>query len=266
MYNDFLHIGKFTIHGYGVMIAIGFLVAIFVSTFRAKKKGLDPEVVIDLALISVVGGFVGAKILFVIVDFKEMLTAPLTVLGSGGFVVYGGIILATLLIFLYCKKKKVKFFEYMDLIVPQIPIAQGFGRLGCFCAGCCYGAETTSPLGVVFPQGSLAPAGVKLWPVQIFSAAGDFLIFAILLLYSKKSKKPGNVSCMYFILYGIGRFIIEYFRADERGSVSIFSTSQFISLFIVAAGVILFVYNCVRKKQTTDVEAIEEEAADKEEE
>lgn len=248
MCNDFLTIGNFTIHGYGVMIAIGFLLAIFVTVFRTKKAGLDADIIIDLALISVIGGFIGAKLLFVISNFKAFLEAPLSVLGSGGFVVYGGIIFASLLIFLYSKKKKFKFLEYMDILVPQVAIAQGFGRLGCFCAGCCYGAETTSPLGVVFPEGSLAPAGVKIWPTQIFSAAGDFMLFAILVLISKKKPKAGNVACFYAIFYGIGRFIVEYFREDTPLMLNLFTEAQWISIGIVVLGIAALVFNCLRKQ------------------
>lgn len=254
MCNDFFTIGKFTIHGYGVMIAIGFLLAIFLTTFRAKKKGLDPEIVVDLALISVIGGFVGAKILFVITNFKAFLKAPLSVLGSGGFVVYGGIIFASLFIFLYSKKKKFVFLEYMDLLVPQVAIAQGFGRLGCFCAGCCYGAETTSPLGVVFPEGSLSPVGVKLWPTQIFSAAGDFVIFAVLVLLSRKIKKHGNITCLYFILYGIGRFSVEFFRNDTELYFNVLTQAQFISIGMVIIGTALLILNTLRKSKGTKEE------------
>lgn len=130
--------------------------------------------------------------------------------------------------------------EYFDLFMPSVAVAQGFGRIGCFLAGCCYGAETSCALGVVFPAGSLAPSGVSLLPTQLFSAAGDFLLALVLILYARKQRRAGRVGALYLILYGIGRSIIEIFRADFRGEIGIFSTSQFISIFIVIAGVALF--------------------------
>lgn len=242
MHNDILTIGKLTIHGYGLMIAIGILAAVFVAMYRAKRRDMDQEPILDIVLIAMIGGFLGSKILYVIVEWKEFIKNPVRFLGGGGFVVYGGIILGLTVAFLYFKFKKLDFFAYMDLTMPSVSIAQGIGRIGCFLAGCCYGAETNSALGVVFPHGSLAPAGVKLWPTQLFMSVGNLCIAAILILASLKLKKKGQVSALYMILYSAGRFGVEFFRADHRGSVGVFSTSQFISLFIFAIGIALFVY------------------------
>ena len=248
MHNDILTIGKLTIHGYGLMIAIGILAAVFVAMYRAKRREMDQEPILDIVLIAMIGGFLGSKILYIIVEWKEFIKNPMHFLGGGGFVVYGGIILGLTVAFLYFKFKKLDFFAYMDLSMPSVSIAQGIGRIGCFLAGCCYGAETDSALGVVFPQGSLAPAGVKLWPTQLFMSAGNLCIAAILIVASLKLKKKGQVSALYMILYSAGRFGVEFFRADHRGSVGVFSTSQFISLFIFAIGIAIFVF--VTKKGT----------------
>ena len=261
MKTDIFTIGGVTIHGYGLMIAIGFILAIFVAEFRAKKYKLRDESVIDIALIAGIGGFLGAKLLFVIVEFKAFLEAPLEVLGSSGFVVYGGIIFGVLFNIIYCKMKKLNFGEYFDLVMPEIALAQGFGRLGCFLAGCCYGEITTSRFGVVFPESSgFAPAGVRLVPTQLMSACGDFLNMALLMFIAykfgytawknlknkdvnKKHLLAGDLGLIYFITYGVGRFIIEFFRGDVRGSIGVLSTSQFISVIAVVLGVVLLVIN-----------------------
>lgn len=127
-------------------------------------------------------------------------------------------------------------------------MAQGFGRIGCFLAGCCYGRETTLPIGVVFPSGSMAPAGVKLLPTQLFSSLGDFLIMAVLLWYQPKSKRAGNVSALYMLLYSVGRFAIEFLRSDDRGGIGAFSTSQWISVVIVVIAAALFWRNKKEKE------------------
>lgn len=259
---ELFHIGNFIIHGYGFMIGIGFILAIFVGEIRARIMKLNDEAIIDIALIGGVSGFIGAKLLFVIVNFKAFLKAPLEVLGSAGFVVYGGIIFGVFFGWLYTRIKKLNFFEYFDLVMPEIALAQGFGRLGCFLAGCCYGRETDSVISVVFPSGSMAPAGVRLIPTQLISAAGDFINFAVLLVVAhifgytmcklrakskdgavraKASKRrhlfAGDIGSLYMIMYGVGRFFIEFLRNDHRGEVGIFSTSQFISLIVVAVGI-----------------------------
>lgn len=257
MHNDLFTIGKLTVHGYGLMIAIGVVLALFLSLYRAKRRGLNADAVESIVLLALVFGFLGAKILFVIVNFKDFLASPVSLLGSEGFVVYGGIVLGVVAVYIYCRRKKISFLAYFDLLVPAVALAQGFGRIGCFLSGCCYGAPTDSFLGIVFPAGSMAPAGVSLWPTQLFSAGGDLLLCGILLLYAKKDRRPGNVGALYLLLYAIGRFIIEIFRADARGSVGALSTSQFISIFIVILAVGLFVWN---KKQA------EKQPADKPEE
>ncbi len=237
MHNDILTIGKFTLHGYSLMIAIGYIVAVSLCALRAKKKNKNQDIITDLALISIFAGFLGAKILYLIVDYKTLFSEPKLVLGFpgifSGFVVYGGIFGGVLGIFIYSRIKKINALEYLDFMIPFIALVQGFGRLGCFLAGCCYGAPTDSFLGIVFPEGSLAPAGIKLWPTQLFSAGGDFAICGILLLISKKNKKNGNICILYAILYAIGRFVVEFFRNDLRGTVGPLSTSQFISLLVL---------------------------------
>ena len=249
MYNDLFHIGKLTIHGYGTMIAIGVLIAVTIAILRCKKRGLDPEPILDIVLIGLIGGFVGGKLLFIIVEWKNFIHSPMTYLGGSGFVVYGGIILAVSASAIYFKLKKNDFLTYWDMIMPEISIAQGFGRIGCFLAGCCYGAPTDSVIGVVFPEGSLAPAGVKLWPTQLMMSAGNFIIAGILLIASTKLKRRGQIGALYLILYAIGRFGIEFLRNDHRGSVGVFSTSQFISLFISLIGVGLFVWFTISGKK-----------------
>jgi phosphatidylglycerol:prolipoprotein diacylglycerol transferase len=263
MYNDLFSIGSVTIHGYGLMIAVGFAFAIIISYVRAKAYGLRKNAVIDIALLAMIFGFLGAKLLYVIVEYKAFFADPISVLGSDGFVIYGGIIGGVTAALIYCRIKKISFMSYFDLAIPSVAVAQGFGRIGCFLAGCCYGCESTT-LGVIFPEGSIAPAGIPLLPTQLFSSAGDFLIALVLVLYARKSKIKGNVGALYLLLYGAGRFVIEFFRSDVRGSVGILSTSQFISIFFILGAVVMFFINAKRAEPADMILDKEERAeADK---
>ena len=280
---DLFSIGRFTVHGYGLMIGLGFAAAVFAGCFLARRKGLSEDDFTNMAIWVLVIGFMGGKLLHVIVEFKAFLANPMSVLGSEGFVVYGGVITGILSIVVYCKVKKLNCLDYLDIFGAVVPINQSLGRIGCFLAGCCYGRETDSCLGVVFPEGCIAPAGVKLLPTQLFMSVGDLVIFIALTLYfvrtkavhvpeksgnmnetenadnGKKSKKsvkylepvkvtnPGCTAALYLVMYSVGRFIIEFFRNDERGAVGVLSTSQFIAIFTCIAGVILFVYTSKRK-------------------
>ena len=143
---------------------------------------------------------------------------------------------------LYSKIKGLKFLAYFDLLIPSVALAQGFGRIGCQFAGCCFGKETDGPLGIVFHESQYAPNNIRLIPTQLISSGLDFLLFFSLIWYAKRKKGNGQIGGLYLILYSIGRFILEFYRGDLiRGNVGALSTSQFISIFTVVAGVVLFV-------------------------
>lgn len=229
------------IKSYGLMIAIGIIVAASLLIKSGKKRNLDEDSLMNLIIFTVIGGVLGGKLLFIITEIKEILKDPSILLNFGyGFVVYGAIIGGALTIYLYCKKKKWNGLELIDMTVPGLALAQGFGRIGCFLAGCCYGAETTSKLGVEFPKGSLAPTGVHLHPTQIYSSIFDFILGFFLLYYAKKEREIGKVTGMYLMIYSVGRFIVEFLRNDPRGSVGFLSTSQFIAIFTLIIGIIIF--------------------------
>lgn len=229
------------IKSYGLMIAIGIIVASSLLIKSGKKKKMDEDSLLNLIIFTVIGGVLGGKLLFIITEIKDILKDPSILLNFGyGFVVYGAIMGGALTIYLYCKRKKWNGLELIDMTVPGLALAQGFGRIGCFLAGCCYGAETTSSIGVVFPKGSLAPSGVHLHPTQIYSSIFDFILGFFLLYYAKKEREKGKVTGMYLMIYSIGRFIVEFFRNDPRGSVGSLSTSQFIAIFTLIIGIIIF--------------------------
>lgn len=246
MHNRLFTIGGFTVYGYGLMVGLGIVASLLMNWRRARKAGLSEDGVTSVTILALIFGFLGAKLLFILTELPAFLSDPLPYLGSEGFVVYGGLLTGLAVIYLWCRRHGQSFFRWMDLLLPGIALAQGIGRIGCFLAGCCYGRETSSPLGVVFPEGSLAPAGVRLLPTQLFFSVGDLLLCAALLLLDRREHKDGALMAAYLLLYGIGRFCLEFFRADPRGSVGALSTSQFISLFFIA-GALLFASLLYRK-------------------
>ncbi len=274
MYNDLLRIGPVVIHSYGLMMAVGIVSGFRVAEKRAPKYGLDPDVLFSALLTLALGVIVGAKLLFYLTVLPEIIADPSYILDNlmDGFVIYGAIIGGILSGLWYCKRHKLRFLPYFDLVIPSVALAQGFGRIGCFLAGCCYGKETTGPLAVVFRNSDFAPNGVPLIPTQLISSALDFLHFFFLIWFAKNRKKrDGEVAALYLILYSIGRFIIEFFRGDvERGFVGALSTSQFISIFTLAAGIAMMVMFFTAQKKavplTADGLTLVEEAAEEAEE
>lgn len=256
MRNELFSIGPITIYGYGLMIAIGIFAAYLTGEYRAKKHGLEADHVFNYVIWCVIGGFAGSKLLYCITDFKNIVANPGLILNlQNGWVVYGGLIGGILAAMMYSKLKKISFLAYFDILIPSVALAQGFGRLGCLFAGCCYGRETDSAICVVFHESLYAPNGVSLVPTQIISSGLNFLHFLVLIWFTKHKKADGQVGALFLILYSIGRFILEYFRGDMlRGSVGSLSTSQFISIFTVIAGLALFIIVGKRKKADSEQE------------
>lgn len=250
MFNDWFSIGPLTVHGYGVMIAVGILAASWLATKLCKEYKLDYENIDSFIIFVIVIGYAFSKLTYCLTVFDQFLSDPLSVLGSGGWVVYGGILGGLLAALIWCKWKKWKFMDYFQVLMPCVSLAQGFGRIGCFFAGCCGGAVTDARYGIQFPATSLAwNTTQKIIPTQLLSSAGDFLIFAFLMYNLKKGKHPEDTGAWYLILYSVGRFLIEFLRGDLiRGGIGPFSTSQFISLFVVVLGAYM-IWNRQRKEE-----------------
>jgi phosphatidylglycerol:prolipoprotein diacylglycerol transferase len=159
-----------------------------------------------------------------------------------GFVFYGGVICGIAALYLLSKKYKIKFALLADIIAIGVPLGHAFGRLGCFFYGCCYGRPSESFMGVLFPPDSPAGyLGAKVIPTQLISSFFLFLLFFLLLAFRKRKKFDGQIVLVYLILYSIFRFIIEFFRGDPRGSILFLSTSQLISLILIAISIFFWV-------------------------
>lgn len=248
MLND-IPVGPVTIHMYGLMIGIGFAAAYLICCSRAKKRGLSEDIIWGILICAILGALVGSRLLYYLVSIPQIIKDP-SILWNfrNGYVVYGGIIFGILFGYIYCKKKQVSFFKYLDLVMPSVSVAQGFGRIGCFFAGCCYGRETDSWFHIVYTHSDFAPNHIPLIPTQLISSAGNFLIAAVLFRYSSKTDKDGTTGALYMILYSIGRFVIEIFRNDLRGAFAGLSTSQIIAIAVFISGVLMMT---LLKKQKT---------------
>ncbi|MBR5948439.1 MAG: prolipoprotein diacylglyceryl transferase [Clostridia bacterium] len=235
------------IPSYGLMMALAFILAILLSYFRAKKAGKNPDTILDLAIAAIIIGLASAYLLYVFVTYplstiwNSIKDGSFSVFKSGGLVFYGGVIGGALAVIGYLKLiKKERVWDYSAIIVPSIPLAHAVGRVGCFLAGCCYGKCVDTPISVIYknPIGG-APVGVSVFPIQLIESACNLVVFVILMIYVGKQLKRGSVLFLYMILYGIERFVLEYFRYDEiRGIFLGLSTSQWISIAMVVIGVI----------------------------
>ena len=249
MYPILIEFGFFKIFTYGLLVATGFLVAILLASSRAEKEGLDSQKVLDLCFYVMVSALLGARLLYVIVEYRYFLASPLEIFKfwKGGLVFYGGVILGVLISLWYLKRSQMPMWKTADLLAPSIALGQSIGRWGCFFAGCCYGKKTDIAWGITFTDPrSLAPFGISLHPTQVYLSLNAVFIFMFLMWLSKRKVFDGQILWSYGILYSIGRFVIEYFRGDDRGFAveQVLSTSQFVGvfIFILSAFMLLTLY------------------------
>ncbi len=248
MFPKLFDLGPLTVYSYGVLLAAAYLGGLQFALVRARNRGLDPARVMDLGIYIIVSALVGAKLLLVIVDAGHFIENPrdLLALTRSGGVFYGGLILAVIVGLWYVRKHRLPTWRIADVIAPGIAFGHVVGRLGCFLAGCCYGHETTVPWAVTFTNPLAAenvgtPLGVPLHPTQLYEAGAELVILGLLLAFEHKGRAfPGRTFWGYMLVYGLTRFVIEFFRGDPRGMVfANVSTSQFISLLIIPISLVM---------------------------
>jgi len=253
MHPVFFEYRSIVIHTYGVMAAIGFLSALIVAGFLAKKETIKKDDISDLAVCVILSAIIGARLFYFFVEPQFFLDNPLEIfkIWKGGLVFYGGFIFGVGGSFIFIKKRNLPLGKTADIIAPALALGHGIGRTGCFFAGCCYGKPTSLPIGIVFKNpDALAPLNISLHPVQLYSVVSNFFLFAVLMFFFTKKKKDGDVFLLYLFLYGILRMIIEYFRGDNRGEFifNILSVSQFIGLLAVLSAVLIYVFKNRKNK------------------
>ncbi len=236
------------IYTYGVLYALAAIIAIYWTIHEGKIAGFRPDTILDLSFYLILSELVGARILYILTDWEKYVANPLDVLKiwEGGLIFYGGFIGAILFGLYYVRRHKLSFLAVADLYMPGLSLGHAVGRLGCFAAGCCYGRETTDRFfSVTFPQNpySLAPVGIPLFPSQLVESAASLLIFFILIGLRHKKSFDGQVFLAYLFLYSVSRAVFEIFRgvASRVDMIpGLMSTSQFISLCLMAVAIIIY--------------------------
>lgn len=260
MHPILVELGRLQIRSYGFMLAVSFLLGIWLAGRRAKKVGIDPQKILDLSVVIIVAAVVGSRLLYVAFHLDQYRN-PLEVfaLWQGGATFYGGFLLATAASYWWVQRNGLSFLLVADTLAPSIALGLVFTRIGCFLSGCCYGKPTDGPLGLVFPPDSPAGAAaaayaqqmgrdhVALHPTQLYSSLKGLLIFTALMLLQPKLKKRGSTFGLLLVLYGIGRFVIDFFRTYEDSARILFGLSfnQVISVVLVGVGIYLLLFRAV---------------------
>jgi phosphatidylglycerol---prolipoprotein diacylglyceryl transferase len=242
MHPILIRLGTFYIPTYGVLVALGFLAGLGITVRLARRAGLPPDKITNLAVYCAMAGIVGAKLFMFLFDLGDYVRDPsqiftLETLQAAG-VFHGGFIAAFVVAVWYARRQHLPAFPTMDAFAPGVALGQAIGRLGCFAAGCCWGKECDLPWGVRFRSNEAAPVPLDktLHPAQLYESAADLIIFGILYRQFNRGHRAGTVIGLYLVLYSTARFIIEFFRVHEQGLIGPFSITQWIALGLLAAG------------------------------
>ncbi|SRR5579884_1839211 len=246
MFPVLFRIGSFYVPTYGVLIAIAFLTGLAITTRLARRAGLPPDKITNIAVYCAIAGIIGAKLFMFLFDIGDYIRDPgqifsMATLQAAG-VFHGGFIVALIFGYLYIERQKLPVLKTMDIFAPGIAVGQAIGRLGCFAAGCCWGRVCYLPWGVRFRSNFASPdlpLDKPLHPVQLYESAADLFIFWFLLRQVGRSHRPGQVIGLYLVLYSTARFIIEFFRVHEQPLAGPFSLTQWIALALLLLGALL---------------------------
>ena len=239
--------GEFFLPTYGVLVAAGFLIALWLAGRLARRQGLDPERVTNLGVYAALAGLAGAKLLMFVVDFNYYREHPeeiftLSTLQAGG-VFYGGLVFALAVSFLLLRRYKLPALPVLDSFAPALALGQGIGRIGCFAAGCCWGAACDRRWSVTFTDPEAhrltgVPLNTTVHPTQLYEAALLLAVFGVVYWRFQTKHQPGAVMGLYLVLSGAARFGAEFFRFHQQPNpfAGPLSTAQWISIALAATG------------------------------
>ncbi len=254
MHPVLVEIGRFSVYSFGFMLAISFLVGIYLSSYRAKRFGVDPQYILDLSVYLILAGVVGSRLLYVAFHITEYESVvDVFALWQGGATLYGGFLLAIFAGFVFAQKKNVSFLLLGDIMSPALVLGIMVTRIGCFLSGCCFGKATAHSWGVHFPPES--PAGsyagqaatalgldsIGLHPSQLYASFCAFVTLVLLLVLQKRLTKRGSTFGLMLVCYGMFRFALDFTRFYEENMRVVFdlTLNQLISVGLFLIGVYL---------------------------
>lgn len=243
MYPVILDLGRIKIYSWGFMLALAVIISLWGLSRQFAKESYDTEIIFDIVFWVVVAGIIGARFAYVLVyRWEEFIANPLYLItftngAIDGLMWYGGFIGGWGAFIYYIKKKKLDLWKMLDLFAPFLALSYAIVRVGCFLNGCCFGIETDSVWGVVFPHVD----HLHRYPTQLFSTAINLVIFGFLYWYYPRRSFNGEVCSLYLIFYAVYRFMIEFLRASEV-VYGVLAPSQVISIFILLLGIGMYIW------------------------
>ena len=261
-----------SVYWYGIFTALGFMMGYIFLMINRRFTTMSKEQPANLVILAAVAGIVGARIFYVVQfwdkQFANQHWTSVFRIDQGGQVFYGGFILASIAIMIYCKIKKINALSVFDILTPSLAIGHAFGRIGCFINGCCYGRPTECSFGVKYAKGSFAFEKyhnvIAIHPVQMYEALANLVFFGLFMITLRKLKRGYTVG-IYLITYAIFRYIMEaYFRGDHKELVTgEFTKSEIVAMVIIPLGIAVMIFSYYYNKRNPATAALKNKSYNK---
>jgi len=243
----FIHVFGIKIPAYGIMLLIAVFTAYMSVVYFSKRENLPLQKLENLFIAVFIAALVGARVFYVVehdvFEAHRPLFPAIFEVWKGGLDFFGGLIFALIVLFAGIKYYRLPLWKTLDVAGISVLLAHSVGRLSCWLAGCCYGKPTDLPIGVVFPPGAVAPAGIPLYPTQVMEATGNFIGFLLLYWLYKRKPFDGFIGAMYLIYYGTERFLLEFIRGVTPPIPGLGLTwNQIVCLAAIAIGLAIILY------------------------
>lgn len=235
------------IKSFGFLLALSFIFGIILSIRRGRSRGLDQDTVMDASFTVLISSLIGVRLFFILTHLDTFDPWwEMFMIWRGGLTLYGGILAAIVAVFWFCRRRGIEFLALADVLAPQVVLGIGLTRIGCFLNGCCFGFPTDAAWGVQFPatcQAGSVYAATAIHPTQLYSSAGGFAVWGLLLLWERFDSRQGGTFGRFLIFYGIARTVADLFRWYETGAVHALglTTSQLISAAMLLVGLAVLV-------------------------
>jgi len=245
MFPIIARLGPLALHAWGLMLALAFLAGIAIAYFRAKKRGVDPQHIVDLAVVVIIAAVIGGRLAYVLVHIGDFKDFPLEIFAvwRGGMTFYGGAVLGFIAGIVSLKRKRLNVWRVADIVAPSLSFGFFLGRIGCLLNGCCFGQPTSGTWGILFPLGSYAHqiygASVRIHPTQVYSSFAGLVIFFLLLWMEKWWRFNGSLFWRYVILYSLWRIFIDTLRYYEPSSIYCIGNKQVTESQLVSVGMLI---------------------------
>lgn len=249
MYPELLKLGPVSVYSYGLMLGVAFFVASYLFSMELKRRNMDQNLASTITMIALICGIIGSKLFHLFEYWDEFIKNPMMAFSPAGLTFLGGFLLATLVVFIYIRRKKISFLLIADMNAPGLAIAYGIARIGCHLAGDGdYGVISDLPWAYSYLNGTVPTyPGVTVHPTPIYELIGSILIFIVLWSVRKKTDREGKLFSYYLILTSTARFIVEAIRLNPKIFIGL-TEAQLISLLLFITGIIILFY--FRKKRT----------------